>query len=87
MAVALPSDQIANPNTEERNMRTHGETIRGNEMVIPYVDLESVKGWAKRTFTKERIVDVAMCASTVTVVGMVLSTLYRAMQNQTMVGF
>ena len=68
-------------------MRTHGETIRGNEMVIPHVDLQSVKAWAKRTFTKERIVDVAMCASTVTVVGMVLSTLYRAMQNQTIVGF
>ena len=68
-------------------MRTDGHTIRGNEMVIPHVDLESVKGWAKRTFTKERIVDVAMCASTVTVVGMVLSTLYRAMQNQTIVGF
>jgi hypothetical protein len=68
-------------------MRTDGQTLRGNEMVIPHVDLESVKGWAKRIFTKERIVDVAMCASTVTVVGMVLSTLYRAMQNQTLVGF
>jgi hypothetical protein len=68
-------------------MKTHGQTLRGNEMVIPHVDLESVKGWAKRTFTKERIVDAAMCASTVTVVGLVLSTLYRAMQNQTIVAF
>ena len=68
-------------------MKAHGETLRGNEMAIPHVDLESVKEWAKRTFTKERIVDVAMCASTVTVVGMVLSVLYRAMQNQTIVGF
>ena len=68
-------------------MRTDGQTIRGNEIVTPHVDLESVKEWAKRTFTKERIVDVAMCASTVTVVGMVLSVLYRAMQNQTVVGF
>jgi hypothetical protein len=68
-------------------MRHDGQTLRGNEMVIPHVDLESVKGWAKRIFTKERIVDVAMCASTVTVVGMVLSTLYGAMQNQTIVGF
>ena len=56
-------------------------------MVIPHVDLESVREWTKRTFTKARIVDVAMCASTVTVVGMVLSTLYRAMENQTIVGF
>jgi hypothetical protein len=68
-------------------MRTDGQTIKGNEMVIPCVDLEAVREWVKRTFRKERIVDVAMCASTVTVVGMVLSTLYRAMQNQTIVGF
>ena len=68
-------------------MKTDGQTLRGNEMVIPHVDLESVKEWTRRTFTKERIVDVAMCASTVSVVGMVLSTLYRAMQNQTVVGF
>ena len=68
-------------------MKTDGQTLRGSEMVIPHVDLETLKAWAKRTFTKERIVDVAMCASTVTVVGMVLSTLYRAMENQTIVGF
>ena len=71
---------------EETKMRTDGQTLRGNEMVIPHVDLESVKEWAKRTLTKERIVDVAISASTVTVVGMVLSVLYRAMQNQTVVG-
>ena len=81
------SDQTTNPNTEERKMRTDGQTLREDEMVVPHADLESVKAWAKRTFTKERIVDVAMCASTVTVVGMVLSTLYRAMENQTIVGF
>jgi hypothetical protein len=28
-----------------------------------------------------------MCASTVTVLGMVLSALFRAMQNQTILGF
>ena len=68
-------------------MRTDGQTLRGNEMAIPHVDLDSVREWAKRTLTKERIVDVAISASTVTVVGMVMSTLYRAMQNQTIVGF
>ena len=68
-------------------MKTDGQTLRGNETVIPHLDLESVKEWAKRKFTKERVVDVAMCASTGTVVGMALSTLYRAMQNQTIVGF
>lgn len=68
-------------------MRTDGQTLRGNEMAIPHVDLESVKGWAKRIFTKERIVDAAISASTVTVLGVVLSVLYRAMLNQTITGF
>jgi uncharacterized membrane protein len=68
-------------------MRTDGQTLRGNEMVIPHVDLEAVKEWTKRTLTRERIVDVAISASTVAVVGMVLSVLYRAMQNQTITGF
>jgi hypothetical protein len=68
-------------------MRTDGQTLRGNEMVIPHVNLEAVKEWTKRTLTRERIVDVAISASTVAVVGMVLSVLYRAMQNQTITGF
>ena len=31
-------------------MRTDGQTIRGNE-----TDMGSVKAWAKRTFSRERI--------------------------------
>jgi hypothetical protein len=49
-AVALSSDQTTNPNTEDRKMRTDGQTIRENEM-----DMGKVKAWAKRTFSKERI--------------------------------
>ena len=30
-------------------MRTHGETLRGNEM-----DMGKVKSWVKRTFSRER---------------------------------
>ena len=48
-AVALPCDQTTNPNTEERKMRTNGETLRGNEM-----DMGKVKSWVKRTFSRER---------------------------------
>ena len=66
-------------------MTTYTKAVGTHEAIHP--DWETVKGWAKRTFTQERIVDAAMCASTVTVVGMVLSVLYRAMQNQTVVGF
>ena len=68
-------------------MRTDGQTIRGNEIVTPHVDLESVKEWAKRTFTKERIADVVVCASTVTVLGMVLHMLHGALENSAIVGF
>ena len=35
-------------------MKTDGQTIRGSEMVAPQLNLESVKEWAKRAFTKER---------------------------------
>jgi hypothetical protein len=48
-AVALPPDQTTNPNTEDKKMRTDGQTVRGNEM-----DLGGLKAWAKRTFSKER---------------------------------
>jgi hypothetical protein len=87
MAVAVPADQLTNPNTEERNMRTHGETIRGNETVIPYVDLESVKGWAKATFRRERMVGVGLCAVTVSLIGVVVLSLQRAMENYIILGF
>jgi hypothetical protein len=49
-AVALPPDQTTNPNTEDRKMRTDGQTLRGNE-----TDMGRVKAWAKRTFSRERI--------------------------------
>jgi len=49
MAVALSHDQTRNPNTEDRKMRTDGQTIRGNEM-----DMGKVKAWVKRTFSRER---------------------------------
>ena len=68
-------------------MRTHGETIRGNEMVIPHVDPESVKEWAKATFTKERIHELALCAATVSLIGVVVLSLHTAMENYIIWGF
>ena len=68
-------------------MRIDGQTLRRNEMVIPHVDLKAVKGWAKATFTKERIVEGALCAATVGVTGMVLFSLHRAMENYIISGF
>ena len=74
-------------NREEKKMRTDGQTIRGNERGIPHVDLQAVKEWAKRAFAKERMVDVVVCASTVTVLGMVLHMLHMALETHTIVGF
>ena len=68
-------------------MKTEGQTIRGHEIVIPHVNLESVKAWAKTTFTKERIADIGVCVATVTVIGVVLFSLHRAMENHTILGF
>ncbi len=68
-------------------MRTDGQTLRGNETVIPHVDLESVKGWAKATFTRERIREAALCAATVSLIGVVVLSLHRAMENYIILGF
>jgi hypothetical protein len=66
-------------------MGTHARAIKTHEVTHP--DWETVKSWAKATFTKERITDVVVCASSVTVLGTVLFTLYRAMETRTIVGF
>lgn len=68
-------------------MRTDGHTIRGQGIVAPHFDLEAVKEWAKRTFLKERMADTVLFASTAAVLGMVLFSLYRAMENYTIVAF
>jgi hypothetical protein len=86
-AVALSLDQRTNPNMEERKMRTHGETLRGNEMVIPHVDLESVKDWAKARFTKERMAAVGVVAATLVVAGYLGSVLVKGIETYSMVGF
>ena len=68
-------------------MRTNGQALRGNDMVIPHVDLESVKGWAKATFTRERIREAALCAATVSLIGVVVVSLHGAMEHYIILGF
>ena len=68
-------------------MRTDGQTLRENEMAIPHVDLESVKEWAKATFTKERIREAALCAATVSLIGVVALSLHKAMESYVIMGF
>ena len=66
-------------------MRTDGYTIRAHEMDLPHLDLQAVKAWAKRVFTKERIVGIAVSGSTLTVLGVVFFALYGAMEANTIV--
>ena len=68
-------------------MGTDGQTIRGNEVAIPHVDLESVKAWAKATFTKERMAEVGVVAATLVVTGFVGAVLFVGIQTYSMSGF
>ena len=68
-------------------MGTHGETIRGNEMVIPHVDLESVKEWAKVTFTKERMAEAGVVVATLIMTGYLGSVLVKGIETCSMSGF
>jgi hypothetical protein len=68
-------------------MRTDGQTIRGNEMVVPHVDLESVKEWARSTFTKERMAEVGLVAATLVVTGYLGSVLVKGIETYSISGF
>lgn len=68
-------------------MRTDGQTIRGNEMVVPHVNLESVKAWAKAALSKERIAEAAVVAATLVLSGYLGSVLFTGIQTYSMSGF
>ena len=68
-------------------MRTDGQTIRGHEMVIPHVDLASVKACIKATFTKERMAEVGLVAATLVVTGYLGSVLFKGIETYSMSGF
>jgi hypothetical protein len=82
-----PLGQTANPNKEEWEMKTDGQTIRGHGAVVPHVDLQSVKAWAKATFTKERMVEVGVVAAALVVTGFLGSVLFRGIETYSMSGF
>jgi hypothetical protein len=68
-------------------MGTDGQTIRGNELAIPHVDLEAVKAWAKATFTKERMAEVGVVAATLVATGFLGAVLFGGIQTYSMSGF
>ena len=66
-------------------MSTDARVIRTHEAIHP--DRESVKEWAKATFSKERIREAALCAATVTFAGTLVLSLHRAMEHYIILGF
>jgi hypothetical protein len=50
-------------------------------------DWETVKEWARATFTKERMREAALCVATVTFAGVLVFSLHMAMENYIILGF
>ena len=66
-------------------MTTYTKAIGTHEAIHP--DWETVKEWTKATFTKERIREAALCAATVSLIGVVVVSLHRAMESYVIMGF
>jgi hypothetical protein len=66
-------------------MTTNTKALGNHEAIHP--DWEAMKGWAKATFTKERIREAALCAATVSLIGVVALSLHRAMEHYIILGF
>ena len=66
-------------------MTTYTKAVGTHETI--HRDLETVKEWAKATFTKERIREAALCAATVSLIGVVALSLHRAMESYVIMGF
>jgi len=62
-------------------MTTDARTLTTHEAITP--DWETVKAWAKDTFTRERIQGATLCGATVSLIGVVLFSLHTAMENRT----
>ena len=66
-------------------MTTNARALTTHEAITP--DWEAAKGWAKATFTRERIREGALCAATVSLIGVVVVSLHRAMESYVILGF
>jgi hypothetical protein len=66
-------------------MATDARAIRIHEAIHP--DWDTVKEWAKATFTKVKMNEVALCAATVTLAGAMVFALHKAMEHYIILGF
>jgi hypothetical protein len=69
---------------EVMGMRTHGETL-GRRAEQISLDWESARAWAFRTLTRERLAYLALGISTLSVTGLILLSLHRAVERSTLV--
>ena len=50
-------------------------------------DWETAKKWAKDRLTKERVREAALCVATVSLIGVVVVSLHKAMESYIILGF
>jgi hypothetical protein len=56
-------------------------------MAIPHVNLESVKAWAKATFTKERMAEAGLVVATLVLTVYLGAVPFKGIQTCSMTGF
>ena len=66
-------------------MATDARAIRIHEAIHP--DWETVKEWAKATFTKERMGEVGVVTATLVVTGYLGTVLFKGIETYSMAGF
>lgn len=69
---------------EVMGMRTHSETL-GRRAEQISLDWENARAWAFRTLTLERLAYLALGISTLSVTGLILLSLHRAVERSTLV--
>jgi hypothetical protein len=66
-------------------MATNARALTTHEVIHP--DWETVKEWAKATFTKERMAEAGVVAATLVVTGYLGSVLVKGIETYSMSGF
>ena len=66
-------------------MATDARAIRIHDAIHP--DWDTVKEWAKATFTKERLTEVGLAAATLVMTGYLGSVLFNGIETYSMSGF
>ena len=66
-------------------MATDARAIGTHEAIQP--DWETVKEWAKSTFTKDKMAEVGLVAATLAVTGYLGTVLFKGIQTCSMSGF